>query len=159
MTGQGLVRPGRRGPVRASASGVDFREDPMTRLTRLPGLPGLPARDDLTGRPSPSAPHSPQGGGAAVTLAAEGSLAVPLDRLAPLAAVAAWLATDPRPDVAAALVAVIRTDTRIELDPEEVSAVLADARSEGLDAEIAFERLILQGEWLAMDRLARIRPR
>ena len=94
-----------------------------------------------------------------VTLAAEGGLAVPLDRLAPLAAVAAWLATDPSPDVAAALVAVIRTDTRIELDPEEVSAVLADARSEGLDAEIAFERLLLQGEWLAMDRLARIRPR
>ncbi|MCY3015256.1 MAG: hypothetical protein NT171_11255 [Planctomycetota bacterium] len=84
---------------------------------------------------------------------------MPLDRLAPLAAVAAWLATDPSPDVAAALVAVIRTDTRIEIDPEEVSAVLADARSEGLDAEIAFERLILQGEWLAMDRLARIRPR
>ena len=29
----------------------------------------------------------------------------------------------------------------------------------GLDAETAFERLILQGEWLSMDRLARIRPR
>ena len=131
----------------------------MTKLPGLPGLSGVPTRDDLTGRPFPSAPHSPQGSGAAVTLAAEGGLAVPLDRLAPLAAVAAWLATDPSPDVAAALVAVIRTDTRIELDPEEVSAVLADARSEGLDAEIAFERLILQGEWLAMDRLARIRPR
>ena len=35
----------------------------------------------------------------------------------------------------------------------------ADARGEGLDAETAFERLILQGEWLSMDRLARIRPR
>ena len=131
----------------------------LPRLPALPGLSGLPSRDDLTGRPSPSAPHAPQSRGAAVILAAEGSLAVPLDRLAPLAAVAAWLATDPSPDVAAALVAVICTDTRIELDPEEVSAVLADARSEGLDAEIAFERLILQGEWLAMDRLARIRPR
>jgi len=134
----------------------------MTGLPRLPGLPGLsglPSRDELTGRPSPSAPHAPQSRGAAVILTAEGRLAVPLDRLAPLAAVAAWLATDPSPDVAAALVAVICTDTRIELDPEEVSAVLADARSEGLDAEIAFERLILQGEWLAMDRLARIRPR
>ena len=134
----------------------------MTGLPRLPGLPGLsglPSRDELTGRPSPSAPHAPQSRGAAVILTAEGRLAVPLDRLAPLAAVAAWLATDPSPDVATALVAVICTDTRIELDPEEVSAVLADARSEGLDAEIAFERLILQGEWLAMDRLARIRPR
>ncbi len=85
--------------------------------------------------------------------------AVPLDRLSPLAAVAAWLAIDPRPDLAVALVAVIRTDTRIELDPDEVSAVLRDARGEGLDAETTFERLILQGEWLSMDRLARIRPR
>ncbi len=94
-----------------------------------------------------------------MALADASSPAMPLDRLSPLAAVAAWLAIDPRPDVDAALVAVIRTDTRIELDPDEVSAVLRDARSEGLDAETAFERLILQGEWLSMDRLARIRPR
>lgn len=94
-----------------------------------------------------------------VAVADAASPAVPLDRLSPLAAVAAWLAIDPCPDVAEALVAVIRTDTRIELDPDEVSAVLRDARGEGLDAETAFERLILQGEWLSMDRLARIRPR
>jgi hypothetical protein len=94
-----------------------------------------------------------------VALAEAAGHAMPLDRLSPLAAVAAWLATDPHPEVGAALVAVIRTDTRIELDPEEVGAVLRDARGEGLDAETTFERLILQGEWLSMDRLARIRPR
>mgnify|MGYP006279618345 CR=1 FL=1 len=93
------------------------------------------------------------------SLAVDDTSGVPLDRLSPLAAVAAWLATDPRPDVAAALVAAIRADSRIELDPDEVSAVLRDARGEQLDAETAFERLILQGEWLSMDRLARIRPR
>jgi len=116
------------------------------------------ARHDLNGPDAMTDPASPAGQAGRVAVAVPG-LATPLDRLAPLAAVAAWLATDHRPDVAAALVAVIRTDTRIELDPEEVSAVLADARGEGLDAETAFERLILQGEWLSMDRLARIRPR
>ena len=121
------------------------------------------ARHDLNGPEAMTGPASPAGQARLVAVADAPGLAMPLamslDRLAPLAAVAAWLATDPRPDVAAALVAVIRTDTRIELEPEEVSAVLADARGEGLDAETAFERLILQGEWLSMDRLARIRPR
>jgi hypothetical protein len=123
-----------------------FKEDPM-------------ARHDLNGPEVMTGPASSASQAGRVAVADTPGLATPLDRLAPLAAVAAWLATDHRPDVAAALVAVIRTDTRIELDPEEVSAVLADARGEGLDAETAFERLILQGEWLAMDRLARIRPR
>ncbi len=121
------------------------------------------ARHDLNGPEVMTGTASPAGQARRVAVADAPGLAtplpMPLDRLAPLAAVAAWLATDPRPDVAAALVAVIRTDTRIELEPEEVSAVLADARGEGLDAETAFERLILQGEWLSMDRLARIRPR
>jgi len=111
----------------------------------------------VTSRHDPDASSVPGHRGPAVAIA-DGE-AVPLDRLAPLAAVAAWLATDPRPDVAAALVAAIRADSRIELDPEEVSSVLRDARGEGLDPETAFERLILQGEWLSMDRLARIRPR
>ena len=121
------------------------------------------ARHDLNGPEVMTATASAAGQAGQGAVADASGLAmpfaVPLDRLAPLAAVAAWLATDPRPDVAAALVAVIRSDTRIELEPEEVSAVLADARGEGLDAETAFERLILQGEWLSMDRLARIRPR
>jgi hypothetical protein len=121
------------------------------------------ARHDLNGPDAMTGPASPAGQAGRVAVAAalglSKPLATPLDRLAPLAAVAAWLATDHSPDVAAALVAVIRTDTRIELEAEEVSAVLADARDEGLDAETAFERLILQGEWLSMDRLARIRPR
>ena len=117
------------------------------------------ARHDLNGPEAMIGPASPAGQAGRVAVAAAPGFATPLDRLAPLAAVAAWLATDHRPDVAAALVAVIRTDTRIELEAEEVSAVLADARGEGLDAETAFERLILQGEWLSMDRLARIRPR
>lgn len=117
------------------------------------------ARNDLNGPEVMTGPASSASQAGRVAVADTPGLATPLDRLAPLAAVAAWLATDHRPDVAAALVAVIRTDTRIELEAEEVSAVLADARGEGLDAETAFERLILQGEWLAMDRLARIRPR
>ena len=125
----------------------DFREDPMA------------GRHDLAGPRFPSTPIAPVGPGEPIALAAEAGQAVPLDRLSPLAAVADWLATDHRPDVAAAHVAVIRTDTRIELDPEEISSVLRDARGEGLDAETAFERLILQGEWLSLDRLARIRPR
>lgn len=85
--------------------------------------------------------------------------ATPLDRLSPRAAVAAWLAVEPDPEIAAGLVAAIRGDARIELDAAEIGAALADARSEGLDAEAAFDRLILQGEWLALDRLARQRPR
>ena len=110
------------------------------------------ARHDLNGPEARTETASPAGQAGRVAVAATPGLAMPLDRLA-------WLAIDPRPDGAAALVAVIRTDTRIELEAEEVSAVLADARGEGLDAETAFERLILQGEWLSMDRLARIRPR
>lgn len=121
------------------------------------------ARHDLNGPEAMTGPVSPAAQAGRIAVVEAPGLATPLpmllDRLAPLAAVAAWLATDHRPDVAAALVAVIRTDTRIELEPEDVSAVLADARGEGLDAETAFERLILQGEWLSMDRLARIRPR
>ena len=117
------------------------------------------ARHDLNGPEVMTATASAAGQAGKGAVADAPGLAMPLDRLAPLAAVAAWLATAPRPDVASALVAVIRSDTRIELESEEVSAVLADARGEGLDAETAFERLILQGEWLAMDRLARIRPR
>jgi hypothetical protein len=123
-----------------------FKEDPM-------------ARHDLNGPEAMTGTASAASQAGRVVVADAPGLAMPLDRLAPLAAVAAWLATDHRPDVAAALVAVIRTDTRIELEAEEVSTVLADARGEGLDAETAFERLILQGEWLSMDRLARIRPR
>jgi hypothetical protein len=84
---------------------------------------------------------------------------LPLDRLSPLAAVAAWLASHPAPDVAAALAAVIRGDSRIELRPDEIVGVIDDARAEGLDPEHAFERLILQGEWLSLNRMARIRPR
>lgn len=109
-------------------------------------------------RPAPAAAIHPARD-TATGLADVAGPAVPVDRLSPLAAVAAWLATDPPPDVAAALVATIRGDSRIELDAEEVAAVLRDAGGEGLDAETAFERLILQGEWLSMDRLARIRPR
>jgi len=85
--------------------------------------------------------------------------ATPLDRLSPRAAVAAWLAVDPAADVAAGLVAAIRGDARIELDGAEIAAAIADARSEGLDADETFDRLILQGEWLTLDRLARQRPR
>lgn len=117
------------------------------------------ARHDSTGPGNPDAASSPASHPGHVALAEAAGHATPLDRLSPLAAVAAWLATAPHPEVAEALVAVIRTDTRIELDPDEVSAVLRDARGEGLDAETTFERLILQGEWLSMDRLARIRPR
>lgn len=84
---------------------------------------------------------------------------VPLDRLSPLAAVAAWLASPPAADVAAALAAVIRGDSRIELRPDEIAGVIDDARAEGLDPEHAFDRLILQGEWLSLNRMARIRPR
>lgn len=87
----------------------------------------------------------------------DGSL--PLDRLSPLAAVAAWLACHPAPDVAAALAAVIGGDSRIELRPDEIAGVIDDARAEGLDPEHAFDRLILQGEWLSLNRMARIRPR
>ncbi len=116
-------------------------------------------RHDSTGPGNTAAASSPASHPGQVALAEAAGQAMPLDRLSPLAAVAAWLATDPDPEVGAALVAVIRTDTRIELDPDEVSAVLRDARGEGLDAETTFERLILQGEWLSMDRLARIRPR
>lgn len=121
------------------------------------------ARHDLNGPEAMTSAVSPAAQAGRIAVVEAPGLATPLpmllDRLAPLAAVAAWLATDHRPDVAATLVAVIRTDTRVELEPEDVSAVLADARGEGLDAETAFERLILQGEWLSMDRLARIRPR
>ena len=114
---------------------------------------------DLTPSQGPARSISPQAPGAGLALADTAGSAVPLDRLSPLAAVAAWLATDPAPEVASALVKAIRSDSRIELEAEEVGAVLRDARSEGLDAETAFERLILQGEWISMDRLARIRPR
>ena len=84
---------------------------------------------------------------------------VTLDRLSPRAAVAAWLAAEPGIDVASALAAVIRGDARIELEPDEIAGVIADARGEGLDPEQTFDRLILQGEWLSLNRQARIRPR
>ena len=84
---------------------------------------------------------------------------VPLDRLSPGAAVAAWLVSDPGPEVAQALTVAIRKDARIELDPDEIAGVIADARTEGLDPEQTFDRLILQGEWSSLNRLARIRPR
>ena len=58
-----------------------------------------------------------------------------------------------------ALAAVIRGDARIELEPDEIAGVIADARGEGLDPEQTFDRLILQGEWLSLNRQARIRPR
>jgi hypothetical protein len=45
------------------------------------------------------------------------------------------------------------------LRPDEIVGVIDDARAEGLDPEHAFERLILQGEWLSLNRMARIRPR
>ena len=117
------------------------------------------ARHDVTGPHFPTGSSSAGGLGGPMAVEDEAGLVVPLDRLSPRAAAAAWLASEPRPEIAAALVTAIRGDSRIELDDEEVGAVLRDARSEGLDAETAFERLILQGEWLAMDRLARIRPR
>ena len=82
-----------------------------------------------------------------------------LDRLSPRAAVAAWLVSDPAPEVAFALATSIRRDARIELEPEEIGGVIADARAEGLDPDLTFDRLILQGEWLSLNRLARIRPR
>lgn len=80
----------------------------------------------------------------------------PLD---PATAVARWLAADPEEALAGELRAAIRSDGRIGLDDAEIAAVIRDARGEGLDAESTLGRLILQGEWLALDSMARIRPR
>ena len=79
--------------------------------------------------------------------------------LSPLAAIAAWLVEEPASGAVAGLLASIQSESRLELEAEEITAGINDARSEGLDATLTFERLLLQGEWLSLHSTARIRPR